>query len=138
MKKFKFLIFLFAIIQILNSCDDEAFLELKTPLEAPWQSLQEFDKAPIGAYRRAFLSDWHNIQTTSVLLKSFQADEAFLLPGSKGNVPFGEMYNRQTTQQIDKTQHIFAFAYQVIAICNGGIDFLNKNDGNPYKKSFTG
>ena len=132
MKILKYTLIVVLLAQTFSACDNEEFLELKTPLEDEWQTLQEFDKAAIGTYRRAFLSDWHNIQTTSVLLKAFQSDEAFLLPGTIGNIPFNEMYNRQTAQPIDKTRYIFTFAYQVIAIANGGLDFVEENGGNPY------
>ncbi|NJN26072.1 MAG: RagB/SusD family nutrient uptake outer membrane protein [Cyclobacteriaceae bacterium] len=118
---------------VLSGCNNEEFLSLKTPLEKDWQTLGEFDKAPIGTYRRSFLSDWHNLHTTSVLLKSFQSDEAFLLPGTIGNIPFNEMYTRQSTQPIDKSRYIFGIAYQVIATCNAGLDYIKDNDGNPYK-----
>ncbi len=132
MNKIKYFSIFLIVLQLFGSCNDDQFLKLETPLEFPWQSLQEFDKAPIGAYRRAFLSDWHNVQTTSIMIKSFQSDEAFLLPGTVGNIPYNEMYTRQSEQQIDKTGYVFQFSYQVIAICNGAIDLLDKNGGNPF------
>ncbi|NJK93663.1 MAG: RagB/SusD family nutrient uptake outer membrane protein [Bacteroidales bacterium] len=132
MKKYKYLLIFAFVILTLGGCNDDEFLSLKTPLEKPWNSLQEFDKAAIGAYQKAFLSDWHNVQTTSVLLKSFQSDEVQLLPGSIGAIPFAIMYPRQSKQDIDKTSHIFRYAYQVIAICNGALDYLEKGGGNPF------
>jgi len=116
------------------SCVDDSFFELDNPPVSPWPTLTEFENAATGTYWAAFRrSQWSNLKGGPVLLKTVQSDIAQLLPGTTGDIPFNEMYNRLSDREITKTTNIFTDAYRTINIANSGLQFLVDNNGLPYE-----
>lgn len=133
MKKMKLHILPIVLFITIGACNNDEFFELDNPPEDPWLSLEEFERAPSGAYHMAFTrSNWDNLLGAPRLVKTVQSDLAQLLPGSVGNIPFTEMYNRTSDLEIDKTSNTFRNSYRLIAICNSGLDFLAENNGDPF------
>ncbi|HEV8081556.1 MAG TPA: RagB/SusD family nutrient uptake outer membrane protein [Chitinophagaceae bacterium] len=133
MKNLKYTV-VFILLFLINGSCKKSFFDLERPVEAPWQSLQEFEKAPIGAY--AFLlvpGGWSGLVSQTRLLKDAGSDIAYLIPNTAANIPFKEMYNRLSTSVIDNTKTPFNLGYKVIAICNGGLDFIDEHGGNPFQ-----
>lgn len=117
------------------SCTEDTFFELENPPVSPWSTLAEFENAATGTYWAAFRrSQWSNLKGAPVLLKTVQSDIAQLLPGTTGDIPFNEMYNRLSDREITKTKNIFTDAYRTINIANSGLQFLLDNNGLPYSK----
>ena len=133
MKKIKYYITLILLFTAIGACDNDEFFDLTNPPEDPWLNLEEFERAPSGAYHMAFTrSNWDNLIGGPRLVKTTQSDLAQLLSGSIGNIPFNEMYNRTSNLEINKTSNTFRNSYRLIAICNSGLDFMAENEGDPF------
>ena len=133
MKKITLYILSILLLMSTNGCNDEEFFTLSNPPEDPWLKLNDFERAPVGAYFLAFRKgSWDNLIGGTRLLKSTQGDNLQLLPGTSANIPFNEMYGRMANIEIDKTRNAFVTAYQIIASCNTALDFIGENDGNPF------
>ncbi|HTE29388.1 MAG TPA: RagB/SusD family nutrient uptake outer membrane protein, partial [Chryseolinea sp.] len=133
MNKIKYTVAVIMTIFMTSGCNNDAFFELERPIEDPWQSIQEFERSAIGAYTILLNSGgWTGVVSQTRLLKDASSDIAFLIPNTAANIPFNEMYNRQSAAIIANTKDPFNLAYKVIAICNGGLDFIEESDGNPF------
>jgi len=84
MKKIIFLACTF--LMLITACNDEQFFTLQRPVESPWQSLSEFERAPIGAYKYLFSrGDWGNLYNYWYLFKNAIGDDAdWSTPGDNG------------------------------------------------------
>jgi len=132
MKIFRILLFAISILTV-SSCDNEEFFTLDNPPEDPWLDIEQFERAPIGAYYQVFTgSSWNNMLGGTRLLKVCQSDLVQLLPGTSANIPFNEMYGRMSDLEIDKTFNAFRNSYRVIASCNDALRFIEENNGNPF------
>lgn len=132
MKKIIYTAAFFMLLFVNTGCKKD-FFDLKNPPEQPWQTIQEFEKAPIGAYANLLIpGGWSGLVSQSRVLNEASSDESYLIPNTAANIPYNEMYNRLSTSVIDNTKVPFNLAYKVIAICNGGLDFIDENGGNPF------
>ncbi len=123
----------FIICLLTSSCADDDFFELKNPPTKLWESIEEFEYAATGAYWAAFRrSQWSNLVGGPRLLKTVQSDIVQLLPSTTGDIPFEEMYFRESVKEISKTKDIFVNSYRVINIVNSALQFLEDNNGNPF------
>ncbi|MCR9102517.1 MAG: RagB/SusD family nutrient uptake outer membrane protein [bacterium] len=139
MKSFKIKTWFIALLVLgLVSCDNEAFFELTNPPEAPWQSLEELEKAPIGAYY--CLSG--NGGSRTMFVYGRMAGEAYADGMALASIEEGypvqndveDMYNRDVEGKsiaiFDNA--IFRNAYFAIGHANGALDFIAANDGVPF------
>lgn len=133
----KYLIFLFTAGFLSTGCDNEEYFELDRPAQAPWQSLSDFEKAPIGAYYGLSGNGGsRTIFAHGFLAGELYADGVNLAPITAGFSTDGDaeaMYARQTGLQISVFDNaVFNSAYFAIGFANGAIDFIEENQGNPF------
>lgn len=139
MKKFfKRSLYITALFFLFSACDNDEFFELTNPVESPWQSITDFDKAPIGAYYGLT----GNGGNRSIFAHGRMAGEAFadginIAPATDGfsvNADVEDMYNRVTAgTQIGLFDNgVYRSGYFGVGFANGALDFIAANDGNPY------
>lgn len=136
MKKIFIIITCFALF-IAPGCNDEEYFELTNPVESPWPSLADFEKAPIGAYYGLTGNGgWRTIFAAGRIAGTTFADGANLAPETAGygvNGDVEDIYTRAPRQQIALFDNpIFNSGYFAVGFANGAIDHIIENDGNPY------
>lgn len=125
----------------LTACDDDSFFGISNPVESPWQDVNEFDKAAIGAYYA--LSGNGGLRTVfghAILGGELFADGVQIAPESEGfsvDADSEDMYNRETGgTSIGRFDNgIFRSGYFAVGFANGGIDFIDDNNGVPYPEA---
>lgn len=111
-----------------NSCQD--FFELERPPQNPWLTLQDFERAPIGAYGVLFSShewvqSWSNYAVTITSL----GDDIEWVRDNKWN------YWRNTDRGFSSTamtDRHFYLIYRGLGAINNALDFVDQHDGNPF------
>jgi hypothetical protein len=111
----------------ISSCNEDKFFELERPPANPFNTVTEFERAPIGLYNRMFAIDSWNIPWVNIsMVKINSGDDvswAF-------NPEFG--YLRNTKEFNRYSSRGFFGLYQVINSANDAIDFVASANGNPY------
>ncbi len=127
MKKIIFLTFI--VLMFTSGCENEDFFKLEKPVESPWQSVTEFERAPIGTYNALFArSDWNNNQQIWYLYKIAVADDvAWATPGDNA---WGWYRDTQFNKKL--LDDLFSWVYSAISSVNDAIQFVDEHDGNPY------
>lgn len=126
MKKILFLIC--AVLMLSTACKNEAFFELERPVESPWTTLADFDRAAIGSYNTLFLtSDYNSGFNAWNMYKNDVGDDVACI--SSG---FGWGYYRDAQNQKQFLPNVFTVAYRTIGSVNDALEYLEKNGGNPY------
>ncbi|WP_372933688.1 RagB/SusD family nutrient uptake outer membrane protein, partial [Mariniphaga sediminis] len=127
----KKIIFLIYSILMFTACENTDFFELERPVENPWLTLTEFERAPIGVYKEIFSAgSWGNKYNYWYLYKNAVADDcAWATPGDN---TWG--WYRDTEFNKAYMDHLFRSSYKVIASINDAFKFLEDNDGTPYPK----
>ncbi len=135
MKKIAIIITL--AIFTLTGCQDEAFFELKRPVQPPWLTLDDFEKAPIGAYYGlSGNGGWRSIFAAGRIAGEVYADGVNLAPITDGFNTDGDvedMYDRIGEFQISVFDNaVFNSGYFAVGFANGALDFIEENDGDPF------
>lgn len=122
---------------IITGCNEEAFFELQRPVQPPWLTLEDFEKAPIGAYYGlSGNGGFRSIFAAGPVAGEVYADGVNLAPITDGFNTDGDvedMYARRSEFQINMFDNpVFNSGYFAIGFANGALDFINENDGNPY------
>ncbi len=141
MKQIPYRAFLLTLCLVgLTACNNEEFFELTNPVESPWQSIAEFEKAPIGAYytltgNGGFRSMFGHGRMAGELF----ADGVNLADPAAG-YPRGadaeDMYNRTTGVQIALMDNaVWRNGYFAVGHANGALDFIEENGGNPFPEA---
>ena len=135
MNKKVFILSISILIYLINAgCENSTFFELENPPATPWSNVEEFEKAAVGTYWAAFRrSQWSNLIGSPRLLKTVQSDIVQLLPGTIGDIPFNEMYLRESEKEISNATGIFRNCYRVINTANSAIQFLHDHDRSPFE-----
>jgi starch-binding outer membrane protein, SusD/RagB family len=123
----KYVAALFFVV-LLSSCAD--YFELTRPPQAPWLTLESFERAPIGAYASLFSGDqWNMPWVNDRFVKSDMGDDvSFADEPDKG-------FFRDTKQANTWTENTFVSCYRAIATVNDALGFANSNNGNPFPAS---
>ncbi|MEM6378433.1 MAG: RagB/SusD family nutrient uptake outer membrane protein, partial [Bacteroidota bacterium] len=135
-KIFKYLIILL-VFAVGTACDNDEFFELDNPPEFPWQSLEEFENAAVGAYYGiSGNGGFRTIFAHARLAGELFADGVQIADPSAGFNPQADaedMYNRVTGEAIPLLENgVWRSAYFGIGFANGAIDFIEDNDGTPF------
>ncbi len=140
MKKYTKLTLTALLCISMFACEEsgEEFFELINPPTSPWPSLADFEKAPIGAYYT--LSGNAGSRTVwgwGRAAAEAPADMIQLASQAEGFISDPDMldlYNRaQAGKQVTSLDtRIWYCGYFAVGHANGGIDFIEENDGNPY------
>ncbi len=116
------------IITSATSCQD--FFELERPPENPWLTLQDFERAPIGAYGVLFSShEWVQTWSNYAVTITSLGDDIEWVRDNKWN------YWRKTDRGLSSTgmtDRHFYLVYRGLGAINNALDFVYDNDGNPY------
>jgi starch-binding outer membrane protein, SusD/RagB family len=129
-------IMILLLVVISASCEHDEFFELKNPPEFPWLNIEEFERAATSPYNYSFYSGWggHFAMSDRVVLDGV-TDLIYYIPGSTANFPVHELYNRQTTNAISRSDESFSAGYRAIGIANVALDFYYQNNEDPFPKA---
>lgn len=121
------IIFLFSLA--FTSCNED-FFELDRPPQEPWTTLEDFERAPIGAYGilfsdREWVQAWPNY---AVIMTSLGDDVAYVSDNQWG-------YQRKTNEGTDLSNRNWWLLYRGIGAANAALDFVAENNGNPYPEA---
>lgn len=124
----------------LGACNNEEFFELTNPVESPWLTLEDFEKAPIGAYYAlSGNGGWRTVFGHGVIPGEVYADGAQLALAEEGfgvNADVEDMYNRVTDIPLGLFDNgIWRSGYFAVGHANGAIDFIEENNGVPYPEA---
>ncbi len=129
------------ILLVFSACDNETFFELTNPVASPWLNIDEFDKAPIGAYYGLT----GNGGNRSIFAHGPMAGEGFadgiqIAPASEGfnvDADVEDIYNRVTggTGIGLFDNGIFRSGYFAVGFANGALDFIEANNGVPFPEA---
>ena len=129
MKKIIFLACIF--LMQLTACEDKQFFELERPVESPWKTLSEFERAPIGAYAAIFArADWDGYFQYWHLFKNAVGD--YVTWTTPGDNAWG--WYRDTENNKDYPDGIFVATYKVISSVNDALQFVDEKGGEPFLK----
>lgn len=123
-------ILLFALM--LNACDNDAFLEIKRPPEFGWKNMAELEFAAVSPYSKYFYGGWgamHGIFVTNQVMMS----DYFKFLGNSEDYSTDQLYNRKWSQRITEIESNYTSLYTVIGLANNGLNFVVRNNGNPFK-----
>ncbi|MFY0653076.1 MAG: RagB/SusD family nutrient uptake outer membrane protein [Cyclobacteriaceae bacterium] len=136
MNRYIKLIFTATILVMVTSCDNEEFFELTNPPQAPWQSLLDLEKAPIGAYYGLTGNGGNRcIFTVGRMAAEVFADGANVAAAADGfnvNSDIEDMYNRSQvgTQVAVFDNNIYNSGYFAVGFANGALDFITGAENN--------
>lgn len=121
------------MLVFIPSCQD--YFEVERPPQNPWLTLEEFERAPVGAYGVLFASrnwtqTWPNYAVTMTML----GDDIEILEDPR----WGYFRVRGDENQLgridtERTNQHFYLVYRGIGAVNAALDYLAAHDGNPFK-----
>ncbi len=125
MKRIVLLLFL---LLSLNACQD--FFDLDRPPQNPWQTVEDFERAPIGAYGilfadREWVQAWPNY---AVVNTSMGDDVAYVNDDQWG-------YLRRTEEGTDLSERNWWLLYRGIGAANAALDFVKEKNGVPFPEA---
>lgn len=130
--KIKILLSSLALV-VLAGCNGEEFFELEHPIQDPWQSAVEFEKAAIGVYY-AMTGNGGNgslIGNQRVVANAI-SDEAVFVNEAGGDSDVFAMYERNSADEIGLMTNVFNPAYFIIGTSNAGLElFMDTEDPFP-------
>ncbi len=137
MKYIKSLLAALALLAVSSACDNDEYFELQRPVQPPWQSVSDFEKAPIGAYYGlSGNGGFRTIFAAGRLAGELYADGTALAPQEEGfgtNGDAEDMYNRTTGMQIGLFDNaVYNSGYFAIGFANGALDFIKEKNGTPF------
>ncbi len=119
------LVFALVSILLISSCSD--YFEIDRPPQAPWSTVEEFERAPIGAYTALFSGDeWNLAWVHERFIKTNMGDDV----GFADELDKG--FYRETKQANQWTELAFIQLYKAIATTNNALEFVDSKAGNPY------
>ena len=122
---------LFTFFILFSGCKNESFFEFERPVQNPWLTLSEFERAPIGSYNRLFgRGGYINSFSAWYCYKNAVADDVSWLT-------YGDSWGwfRDTNDQKNFLPYVFRNSYEVIASVNDAFSFIEENNGNPYPQT---
>lgn len=120
------------MILVASSCNEDEFFELEYPVEDPWQTPTDFEKAAIGVYyamtgNGGNGSLFANRRIPSVAI----SDEGVFVFEAGGDADVQSMYNRVSETELGLMNNVFNAAYFVIGTANAGLELFENTD-NPF------
>jgi len=118
-------IILLSILIFNTGCQD--YFELERPPQNPWSTVDEFERVPIALYAGLWGGDKWNIPWVNwTLVKSHMGDDV--------NWVSDDTYGfwRKTKEFNTYTDKNILLLYRPIATANNALEFVEKNNGNPY------
>ncbi len=137
MKHIRSILSAIVLLAFSSACDNEEYFDLERPVEAPWQSLADFEKAPIGAYYGlSGNGGFRTIFAHGRMAGELYTDGVRLAPPTEGFEPDGDaedMYARTTGMQIGLFDNgVYNSGYFAVGFANGALDFIAENNGEPF------
>ncbi|WP_020529971.1 RagB/SusD family nutrient uptake outer membrane protein [Flexithrix dorotheae] len=129
------------VMLFFTSCDNEEYFELENPPQAPWQSLNDLEKAPIGAYYGLTGNGGsRTIFGVGRLAGEAFADGVNIAPAADGfsvDNDTEDLYNRtQAGNQVGLFDNsIFNSGYFAVGFANGALDFIENANNDPFPEA---
>lgn len=118
---------LLGIILIISFAGCKKFFDLERPPQAPWNNVTEFERAAIGPYSRLFVgASWSISYIDYTVLTVSEADDVDWVNDPEWG------YHRNLGSPFWLTETMWLWNYQAIASCNDALEFVNKNNGDPF------
>ncbi|MCC6286817.1 MAG: RagB/SusD family nutrient uptake outer membrane protein [Chitinophagaceae bacterium] len=119
--------YILAAIMLIAFGSCKKFFDVERPPQSPWNTVTEFEAAPIGVYSRVFFGASWSISYIdyNVLLTSEGDDVDWVNDPEWG-------YHRNQGSPFPLTEGIWLWNYEAIAGCNNALDFVNNNNGDPF------
>jgi len=116
---------LFCILLLNTGCSK--YFELDRPPQNPWGNVDEFERVPIALYAGLWGGDKWNIPWVnwSIVKNSMGDDVNWVSDASYGYLRNTKEFNIYTDKNI-------LLLYRPIATANVALEFVDKNNGNPY------
>ena len=129
MKKIiKHILVLVIMIIYTSSCND--YFELEQPPEPAWNTVTEFERAPIGLYATLFSgANWNNPWVNNTVVKVSMGDDVDWV----SNAEWG--YWRETKEHNRYTTRAFHLIYRAVAGANDALQFVEEHNGNPFPEA---
>jgi len=131
----KYVVPLLLCILLTPGCKKNDFFALERPPQFPWKNVQEFEFAATSPYHKFFYGNggggWDTPYGALLTLSAYQADY-FRWFGNPEGYPADQVYNRKYTERVDQAESRFKDFYEMIGLCNNGLDFFKKNNDNPF------
>jgi len=118
-------------VLILSACNDTAFLEIKQPQEFGWQNMSELEYAAVSPYSKFFYGGYSASNSEIVTIQVMMSDY-FRFLGNAEDYSTDQFYNRKYTQRIPELEALYTKMYTVIGLANNGLNFVVRNNGNPF------
>lgn len=125
----------------VSACNNDEFFELVNPVESPWQSIDDFEKAAIGAYYTLSGNGGNgDIFSNGQMAGEAYADGIQLAPASAGfpvNADVEDIYDRTATGTalgLFDTP-VWRSGYFAVGHANGALDHIEENGGVPYPEA---
>lgn len=120
------------MIVVTSSCNEDQFFELDYPIEDPWQTPTDFEKAAIGVYyamtgNGGNGSLFANRRIPSVAI----SDEGVYILEAGGDADVQTMYNRVSDTELGLMTNVFNASYFIIGTANAGLELFENTD-NPF------
>lgn len=122
------------VVLLITACNDDAFLKIKQPQEFGWNNIEELEYAAVSPYSRFFYGGYAAMNSQIVTMQVMMSDYYRYL-GNSEDFSTDQFYNRKFTQRISELEGIYSRLYSVIGLTNNGLNFVVKNNGNPFKSS---
>jgi hypothetical protein len=109
-----------------TSCQKD-FFKLERPPQNPWNTITEFERAPIGTYANLFSGDkWDITWVNTWVVKNSTGDDVdWVNDASYGYWRKSKEFNTYTDKNILNL-------YRTVGASNLALDFVDQNKGNPY------
>ncbi len=124
-------IFIILLILGLSACNDEAFFKLQRPTPFPWNNVSELEFAAVSPYNKMFYGGYGAPFSNNVLNQLMESDY-FRWVGNVEGYSTDQIYNRRFTERVSDIENLYGTMYQVIGLCNDGLDFYKATNDNPF------
>ncbi len=133
MKKYRYTLLAFITCFFnLNSCKQD-FFELERPPEFPWQNVEEFERAAIGAYNAVFTaSSWGNTVGSDAAVDFTLSDCSRFVWGSQHGYPSDDINKRNFSKNHLRLDGAWENIYRSIGVANSALELIQMADGNPF------
>lgn len=117
------------------ACKKDSFFELQRPPQFPWNNVQELEYAATSPYHKFFYGTgkggWETPYSGVLTLNAYQSDY-FHWYGNPEGYPTDQVYNRRYDERVDQVEMRFTELYEMIGLCNNGLDFYKQSNDNPF------
>ncbi len=130
MKKNKYILFII-LATCFNSCSNDEFFKLDRKPQNPWNTVEQLEYAAVSPYNKMFYGGYGTPQVLNLTNQVMQSDY-FRFLGNVEGYATDQIYKRKYTDRISYIETLYGSLYQVIGLCNTGLELYRTTDNNPF------